>query len=69
MHEHGPGTAGRTPRLHVQGLDGDGVPSHHATGTVMRASTVAAYARDAGYSGCEVLDVDNPFWRFYRLVP
>jgi hypothetical protein len=41
----------------------------HATGTVMRASTVAAYARDAGYSGCEVLDVDNPFWRFYRLVP
>ncbi|HYH51095.1 MAG TPA: class I SAM-dependent methyltransferase [Acidimicrobiia bacterium] len=41
----------------------------HATGTVMRASTVAAYAGEAGYSACEVLDVDNPFWRFYRLVP
>lgn len=41
----------------------------HATGTVMRASTVADYAAAAGYSDCEVLSIDNPFWRFYRLVP
>jgi ubiquinone/menaquinone biosynthesis C-methylase UbiE len=41
----------------------------HATGTVMRASTVRSYAAAAGYRGCEVLEVDNPFWRFYRLVP
>jgi ubiquinone/menaquinone biosynthesis C-methylase UbiE len=40
-----------------------------ATGTVMRASTVKSYAAAAGYQRCEVLDVDNPFWRFYRLVP
>lgn len=40
-----------------------------ATGTVMRAPTVAGYAADAGFSECEVLPVDNPFWRFYRLVP
>lgn len=41
----------------------------HATGTVMRASTVKSYAAAAGYDRCEVLEVDNPFWRFYRLVP
>jgi ubiquinone/menaquinone biosynthesis C-methylase UbiE len=40
-----------------------------ATGTVMRAGTMAAYATAAGYRACEVLPVDNPFWRFYRLVP
>ena len=40
-----------------------------ATGTVLRAPTLAAYAAAAGYSDCEVLPVDNPFWRFYRLVP
>jgi len=41
----------------------------HATGTVMRAPIVQSYATEAGYQHCEVLDVDNPFWRFYRLVP
>jgi ubiquinone/menaquinone biosynthesis C-methylase UbiE len=41
----------------------------HATGTVMRAPIVQSYAAEAGYERCEVLDVDNPFWRFYRLVP
>jgi 2-polyprenyl-3-methyl-5-hydroxy-6-metoxy-1,4-benzoquinol methylase len=41
----------------------------HATGTVMRAPTLQSYAAEAGYARCEVLDVDNPFWRFYRLVP
>jgi SAM-dependent methyltransferase len=39
------------------------------TGTVMRADTVARYARDAGFGTCEVLAVENDFWRFYLLRP
>jgi SAM-dependent methyltransferase len=38
-----------------------------ATGTVLRASTVARWAAAAGSGGFEVLPIDNPFWRFYRL--
>jgi 2-polyprenyl-3-methyl-5-hydroxy-6-metoxy-1,4-benzoquinol methylase len=40
-----------------------------ATGTPMRPSTLAAYARDAGFSQTEALDVKNDIWRFYRLTP
>ena len=40
-----------------------------ATGTVMRPSTLAGYARAAGFSGVEVLAVDHDFFRFYRLTP
>jgi hypothetical protein len=36
-----------------------------ATGTVLRAPTLARWA--AGFTGFEVLAIDNPFWRFYRL--
>ena len=40
------------------------------TGTVMRRSTLEAYARDAGFSRVEVLPVEGfGFWRFYELVP
>ncbi|MGY1640246.1 class I SAM-dependent methyltransferase [Geodermatophilus sp. SYSU D00703] len=38
------------------------------TGTVMRPATLERYAREAGFSGVEVLPVDNDFFRFYRLV-
>jgi SAM-dependent methyltransferase len=38
-----------------------------ATGTVLRAPTVARWAAAAGFTGFEVLPIDNPFWRFYRL--
>jgi SAM-dependent methyltransferase len=38
-----------------------------ATGTVLRAPTVACWAAAAGFDGFEVLPIDNPFWRFYRL--
>jgi hypothetical protein len=38
-----------------------------ATGTVPRAPTVARWAAAAGFTGFEVLPIDNPFWRFYRL--
>ncbi|WP_454042752.1 class I SAM-dependent methyltransferase [Cellulosimicrobium sp. Marseille-Q8652] len=39
------------------------------TGTVMRPATLRRYALEAGYSGVEVLPVDDfSFFRFYRLV-
>ncbi|HMK10623.1 MAG TPA: methyltransferase domain-containing protein [Acidimicrobiales bacterium] len=37
------------------------------TGTVMRAETVRQYAADAGFARVEVLDVDHPQFRLYRL--
>ena len=38
-----------------------------ATGTVLRAPTLAGWAAAAGFTGFEVLPIDNRFWRFYRL--
>jgi 2-polyprenyl-3-methyl-5-hydroxy-6-metoxy-1,4-benzoquinol methylase len=38
------------------------------TGTVMRPATLERYAREAGFSGLEVLPIENDFFRFYRLV-
>jgi len=37
-----------------------------ATGTVMRPDVFQRYARDAGFSTVEVLDIDHPMFRFYR---
>jgi 2-polyprenyl-3-methyl-5-hydroxy-6-metoxy-1,4-benzoquinol methylase len=37
------------------------------TGTVMRADTVRRYAADAGFQQVEVLDVEHPQFRLYRL--
>jgi 2-polyprenyl-3-methyl-5-hydroxy-6-metoxy-1,4-benzoquinol methylase len=38
-----------------------------AIGTAIRAATVRRCASDAGFARCEVLDVDNQLFRFYRL--
>ena len=38
-------------------------------GAVMRANTLRELASNAGYSSAEVLPIDHPFWRFYRLMP
>jgi 2-polyprenyl-3-methyl-5-hydroxy-6-metoxy-1,4-benzoquinol methylase len=38
------------------------------TGTVMRPDTMRRYATEAGFSGVEILPIENDFWRFYRLV-
>ena len=38
-------------------------------GTVIRPDTVRRYAREAGFSSCEVLPIENDFWRFYLLRP
>jgi 2-polyprenyl-3-methyl-5-hydroxy-6-metoxy-1,4-benzoquinol methylase len=37
------------------------------TGTVMRPATLKGYATDAGFGSVEVLAVEHPFFRFYRL--
>ncbi|MCU4739835.1 class I SAM-dependent methyltransferase [Natronoglomus mannanivorans] len=39
------------------------------TGTVMRESTLRAYATDAGFETVEVLPIEHFFFRFYRLEP
>lgn len=38
-----------------------------ATGTVMRHSTVSAYAEEAGFRDIAVLPIDNLFFRLYQL--
>ena len=38
-----------------------------ASGTVLRTPTVARWAATAGFTGFEVLPIDNPLWRFYRM--
>ncbi|HYX87918.1 MAG TPA: class I SAM-dependent methyltransferase [Gaiellaceae bacterium] len=48
------------------GMVGEGAAG---TGTVIRADTVRRYAREAGFSSCEVLPIENDFWRFYLLRP
>lgn len=37
------------------------------TGTVMRADTVRRYATEAGFAELNVLDVEHPQFRLYRL--
>lgn len=44
-------------------------PGAAGTGTVMRPSTLRAYAQEAGFRGVEVLPIEHPLWRFYRLTP
>ena len=39
------------------------------TGTVMRPGTLRRYAAEAGFKDVQVLDIDHPFLRFYRLTP
>ncbi|MGQ0623655.1 MAG: class I SAM-dependent methyltransferase [Sporichthyaceae bacterium] len=40
-----------------------------ALGTALRAGTVAELATSAGYAACEVLEIENDFFRFYLLTP
>jgi hypothetical protein len=49
-----------------QGLVG---PDPEPVGPLMRASTLHDLASRAGFGHSEVLDIEHPFWRFYRLVP
>ena len=67
--------AGETERLYYGfsifhclpvGMVGEGAAG---TGTVIRPATVRRYAEEAGFSSCEVLPIENDFWRFYLLRP
>jgi hypothetical protein len=44
-------------------------PDSAATGAVMPALKLEDYAKKAGFSRVDVLPIDNPLWRFYRLFP
>lgn len=44
-------------------------PPSAATGTVMRPATLRRYAAEAGFSATEIVPVEHPFFRFYRLTP
>lgn len=47
--------------------DGLSQPDGIGTGTVMRPSTLAGYATEAGFTAVEVLPVEHEMFRFYRL--
>jgi 2-polyprenyl-3-methyl-5-hydroxy-6-metoxy-1,4-benzoquinol methylase len=46
-----------------------GDPGTAATGAVMRPATLRRYAQEAGFRGVEILPLETPAWRFYRLTP
>ena len=48
------------------GMVGEGAAG---TGTVMRPTTVEAYARCAGFQTVEVAPVEHDSWRFYLIRP
>jgi 2-polyprenyl-3-methyl-5-hydroxy-6-metoxy-1,4-benzoquinol methylase len=43
-------------------------PESAGTGTVMRPSTLKAYAADAGFSSVDVLPIEHDLFRFYHLI-
>jgi hypothetical protein len=47
--------------------DSMSTPGSAAIGTVMRPDTLRQLASAAGYESVEVLPVEHPAWRFYRL--
>jgi len=44
-------------------------PDSAATGTLMGPGKLQKFASEAGFRKMEVLSIENPFWRFYRLTP
>lgn len=44
-------------------------PDPGPVGTLIRPDTMRDLARQAGYPGVEIVPIDHPFWRFYRLTP
>ncbi len=49
-----------------QGLVGE---NPEPIGTLIRPDTMRAIASEAGFGRVEVLPIDHPFWRFYRMEP
>lgn len=44
-------------------------PNAAGTGTVMGPAQLTQYAQAAGFSRIDILPIENPVWRFYRLTP
>jgi 2-polyprenyl-3-methyl-5-hydroxy-6-metoxy-1,4-benzoquinol methylase len=44
-------------------------PGTAETGTVMSASKLETFAREAGFERVDILPIENMIWRFYRLTP
>ncbi len=44
-------------------------PSPEPVGTLIRPAGMRDLARRAGYAGTEILPIEHPVWRFYRLLP
>lgn len=44
-------------------------PDAAGTGTIIKPSVLSEYAERAGYRQVEVLPIENPQFRFYRLAP
>jgi ubiquinone/menaquinone biosynthesis C-methylase UbiE len=44
-------------------------PASEVIGAVMRPARLRALAADAGFRSVDVLPIEHPFWRFYRLHP
>lgn len=40
-----------------------------AIGTKIRPATMRQLAKDAGFASVDIVDIENPFWRFYRMNP
>jgi SAM-dependent methyltransferase len=44
-------------------------PDPEPVGTLIRPAAMRDLARRAGYTDTEILPIEHPVWRFYRLVP
>jgi SAM-dependent methyltransferase len=44
-------------------------PNPEPVGTLIRPATMRDLALRAGYADLEILPIDHPAWRFYRLLP
>jgi hypothetical protein len=42
-------------------------PGSEVVGAVLRPRVLEDLARRAGFTTVETLDIEHPFWRFYRL--
>jgi hypothetical protein len=45
------------------------VRSSAPVGTLIRPAAMLDLARRAGYADAQILPIEHPVWRFYRLVP
>lgn len=45
------------------------LPGSAGTGTAIGPSTVRKFAEEAGFKSVDILDIENPMFRFYRLTP